>query len=411
MVLPLPRRALEQLNTQGAQPSPISIAQTTGQRRVLVLRGRSLPYRTVGWGSEQRVEIKYFPGAAIAQSQVLGPTWTDTSMRGTWKDVFLAQETNSVQLFNFPPIAGQGTGGAVREAFNANGGVFSSRTTSSGGATTGAEGLATEARVVRDAMWLIQREGQLLKVQWSSIVRYGWITDFQANHEREQDIGWDITFRWVGDAPAVLPPTKKPKLDEGGLLARLLRLLQEALRRFQEQLALLYGDVLIVTQAVRRVGSLVTGFLEALESLVNRNFLPAEVFGVLQQQLTGIILAARDVQTSLNRVPQNYAALKDSGNPVQVNTANQAALELALEARRLAVEAAEQREQLAEQVTPPLLGVVVAQEGTTLYDVATEFYGAPDDWNLIAQFNGFDSTFVERGTLIYVPTRDEGVKT
>ncbi len=412
MVLPLPRRALDSLNTIPAQPFPVQIAQVSGSRRVIELRGRSLPYRTVPWGQEQRVEVKYFPGVAVAQSQVLGATWTDTVMRGTWKDVFLFEEENQAILRRFPPIVDAGTPGNLREDFSETGvGVFSSRSYASGGAVTGGPGVASKARVLRDAMWLLQREGQLLKVTWASITRYGWLTQFEANHLREEDIEWELTFKWIGDAPAITPPKPAPKLDEPGLLAKLLKDLQDALNRFNEQIALLYGDVQAVTQGIARIGSLVGGFLEALENLVNLVFAPAEVFGALTQQLTGIILACQDLINTLGRVPQTYKALQDSGNPVAVNDANAAALAIAAEARRLAVEASEQRAQLEEQATPPILGVVTASEGTSLYDVANEYYGAPEDWILIAEFNGFDSVFVESGTLIYVPTRDQGVKT
>jgi len=412
MVLPASRRAREALNSQPAQPFPVRIAQQTGSRRVIELRGRSLPYRTVGWGQEQRVEVKYFPGVAVAQSQVLGARWTDTTMRGTWKDVFLFFEPNQAILRRFPPIADGGSAGNVREDFSAQGvGVFSSRSYASGGAVTGGPGVASRARVLRDAMWLIQREGQLLKVSWGSITRYGWIADFTANHLREEDIEWEITFKWVGDAPAITPPKPKPRLDEPGLLARFLKELQDYLNRVNEQLAFLYGDVQRVTQAITRVGTLVAGFIEALENLVRLAFVPAQVFGALTQQLVGIELAARDVKETAERIPQTYSALKDSGNPVEVNQASEASLLIILESRRLAVEAAEQRAQLEEQTTPPILGVVVASEGTTLYDIANEYYGAPEDWTLIADFNGFDSSFVATGTLVYVPARDQGVDT
>ena len=47
--------------------------------REIVLRGRTLPYEGIGWGTTQRVDINYFPGNPTAIAQVIGATWNDTT--------------------------------------------------------------------------------------------------------------------------------------------------------------------------------------------------------------------------------------------------------------------------------------------------------------------------------------------
>jgi len=393
-------QALAKLNQVPAQAFPMFIQETTGEARLIVLRGRSLPYRGVTWNSEQRVEVKYFPGNPVGQAQVLGPMWGPTTMRGMWKDAFLFNDDSAADLLNFPAIAGPGQPGST---------VFGGKSFVSGGGIPGGTGQARRARVLRDAFFLIQRAGQLLKVEWGSMVRYGFIKRFDADHDREEDIRWEIEFDWIGDTASVPRPLPKPKINAPGLLAAILALIQAFLNAVNAALALIFGAVQLVQQRITKIGSLITGFIDALNSLIGLVFVPAEMFGVLKQQLTSIILAVKDLIDTINRIPQAYSAAKSGGNPTDINLATAAAQAIAFNARVLGVEAAEQREQLTELESPNLLGVVTVPEDTTLLDIATSFYGAPDDWTVIADFNGLASSFVERGTLVYVPRQQQGV--
>lgn len=393
-------QALSKLDQPPAQAFPIFIQETTGDARTIVLRGRSLPYRGVVWGAEQRVEIKYFPGNPVGQAQVLGPTWMPTTMRGMWKDAFLFDDANAPTLLGFPNIAGPGRPGSI---------VFGGKSFVSGGGIPGNQGKAQRARVVRDAFYLLQRAGQLLRVEWGSVVRFGFIKRFEPDHDREEDIRWEIEFHWIGDTSSIPRPLPKPKINAPGLLAAILAAIQAFLDAINAALALLYGAVQLVTQRITKIGSLITGFIDALNSLIGLVFVPAEMFGVLKQQLTSIILAVKDLIDTINRIPQAYSAAKEGGNPTDINLATAAAQAIAFNARVLGVDAAEQREQLTELESPDLLGVVTVPEDTTLLDIATSFYGGPSDWTVIADFNGIASSFVERGTIVYVPRLQQGV--
>ena len=404
MAIQLNPQSLERLRQPPAQAFPIFISETTGEGRTIVLRGRSLPYRGVTWNSEQRVEVKYFPGNPVGQAQVLGPMWGPTTMRGMWKDAFLFNDDSCADLLNFPAIAAPGL--APGEG---GPGTFGGKSFASGGSVPGSTGKARRARTLRDAMYLIQRGGQLLKVEWGSMVRYGFIGRFDADHDREEDIRWEIEFKWIGDTNSISRPIPKPAINAPGLLALILETIQQFLDQVNAALALIFGSIQLVTQRITKIGQLVAGFVEALNKLTSLVFVPAELFGVLNQQLTSIILAVKDLLFTINRVPQQYLALKEGADFSQVNLATSAAQAIAFNSRVLGVEAAEQQGQLQELESPNLLGVVTATEGTTLLDIATSFYGAPDGWVQIAEFNGFSSSFVERGTLVYVPRQEEGV--
>src|SRR5690606_21640253 len=184
---------------------PLIIEEVTGPKRSITLRGRSLPYQEVSWGGEQRVNINFHAGNPVATAQVVGPTYKPTVLKGTWKDTFLnatpaedvatyvqyevGTEENSPILLNFPSIN-------IFEPGTVGGATFTS-----GGSVEGSKQQAKTARAVRDAFELIRRSGQLLRVEWGSLVRYGYLTNTTFTHTRgaETDIGWELEFEWIGD--------------------------------------------------------------------------------------------------------------------------------------------------------------------------------------------------------------------
>jgi len=397
MVLPLSPAGLAAVNREPAQPFPFIVQELSGDLRVIILKGRSLPYRPVAWGSDLRVETKYFPGNPVAQAQVLGPMWQDTEMTGKWKDAFLFNDESRVILNGFPPTAGPGRPGTR---------LFGGKSFQSGGAVPGAIGEARRARTVRDAFWLIQRAGQLLRVEWGSIVRYGFISSFSANHDREEDIEWTMTFKWIGDTNAIPKPRSTPKFDAPGLLAQLLSRIQDFINSINADLALLFGRIQVVTQTITRIGNLVAELINTLASIVNVLLVPVQIIGTLEQQLTLIILAVQDLIDEVRSVPAAYAALQDGGSPIQANLASAAAAAIAFNAARLGVDAADTRQQLQEFSTPEIIAVYNATTDVTLRDVSNLYYGTPDNWPLIAEFNGLQTSLAPRGTLLRIPAVD-----
>lgn len=399
MVLPVNPQALAKLDTVPSQAFPLFIQETSGDGRTLVLRGRSLPYRGVSWPSELRVNIKYFPGNPTGQAQVLGPSWLPTEMNGMWKDSFLFNDDSRVTLLGFPNVGSAGRPGSTQ---------FGGKSFQSGGSIPGNIGEARRARTVRDAFYILQRAGQLLRVEWGSLVRYGFLREFDPNHDREEDIRWSAKFEWIGDTAAAPKLRLLPKFDAPGLLAAILAAVQAFLNAINAALAQIFGAVQLITQRITKIGSLIAGFIEALNSLISLVFVPAEMFGVLKQQLTGIILAVKDLLDTIRSIPAAYGAQKEGGSPTDVNLAAAAAQAIAFNAAKLGVEAATTRDQLGDLASPDLLGTFTSPDEVTLRDVATQFYGAPDNWTRIADFNGLAGSVVPRGTVLRIPRLTQG---
>lgn len=394
MPLPVNPQALAKLDRAPAQAFPLIIQEVTGDARTLILRGRSLPYRGVAWGSDLRVETKYFPGQPVAQAQVLGPVWTDTSMRGMWKDAFLFDDESRVTLLGFPAIGAAGRPGSA---------TFGGKSFASGGSIPGGVGEARRARTVRDAFLLLQRAGQLLRVEWGSNVRYGFLKSFVPDHDREEDIRWEMTFTWIGDSSSPPKPKVRPKFDPPGFLAALIAAVQAFLNAMNAAIAKLYGAALLVTQRITRIGSLITGLINTITSLAGLLFVPRDVLGVIKQQITAIKLAVRDLLATIRGGSAAYNAARSGGNPAEINIASEAAAAIAFNAARLGVEMSLTLDQLGELESPGLLGVFTTPNDVTLRDVSTRFYGRPEGWTLIADFNGIAGSIAPRGTVLRIP--------
>ena len=393
MALFLNPQALAKEQQLPAVAPPLIVGETSGARRAIVLRGRSLPYRGVAWGGEQRLEVTYFPGNPVAQAQVLGPTWTDTTMRGMWKDAFLGDPDSFAGLLNFPALSSVAQAGSQQ----------------TGGKTFHAGGpapvnqRATTARALRDAFFLIQRAGVLLRVEWGSVVRYGFLATFEADHDREEDIRWEATFRWVGDTSSAPKVRKKPRIDAPGAIAALIDATQEFLRQLQEALAIARSYALLVEQRIRRIGTLVSQITDTLSGFVELTFVPQETLGVLQQQVTSATLEVRELQRTIRSVPPPTLAIQQGGNVVDANIQAAVALALLFNANRLADRLEALRGQLDGLVRPGIVGLFTPRADITLRDVSREFFGTPEHWPLIAQANDLRGSIAPRGMQLLIP--------
>ena len=90
------------------QANVFSITEKTDTNpRSIVLRGRSLPFEGVAWGTELTVDINYFPGNPTAIAQVVGSRWTDTVLTGRWSDRFLISDEHAPSILGFPDLAAE----------------------------------------------------------------------------------------------------------------------------------------------------------------------------------------------------------------------------------------------------------------------------------------------------------------
>lgn len=373
---------------------PFIVRQMSLPKRVIVLQGRSLPYQGATWGGTQRLDVNYFPGNPVAQTQVIGPTWKPTTITGMWKDIFLLDDRNRGILSNFPSLMP----GAI--AASAARGFSGGRTFASIGSIPSQN--ADLARSLRDAFTLMRKEGGLVQVEWGSLVRFGFISDDSFTHDREQDISYEIEFTWMGDTPAQ-PKFTLPIPDSLSLLKILLALLDKLINVLLTAVFAANKWLTRITQFIAKIGSFVSDLIEVLKKFAGFAFAPLSVIGNIRSALTSIRLANRDLlrELSLGQSAAIEAAL--TGNPMLIAVNALLETDVRAEAMALAAEAATQLNALLESGTQELLGAFTTPGGTTLRDISTRFYGTPDNWTVIAEFNGFSGSVVAAGVAVRIP--------
>ena len=407
--------------------------------RKIVLRGRSLPFQGVAWTSKQRVDINYFPGNPVAIAQVIGSTWEDTKAEGRWSDLFFIDDEHSPDLINFTQLvdtASPHLDEAVAQR-RTNSGIVDNTTSStyqSSGAPPGQR--ARTAEQARDAMWKLSRGGQLLRVEWGPLVRFGYIVEFTATHDRREDIRWEITFAWIGDKPTQPKPSSKQDsiYDFVGLPVEdyyaLLKLLNGNREPVVDTGSLKFGNRPVVLQNtafnsslnivpiflekyrrymiqyIRKANSFVTELLATLERIIRTTepIDPRTLFGNIKSSLAGVRIATDQVLLAFDTLGAAVSAAKDTGgNPSDVTVLDGLQREFRKLALKLAAQCRIQEDNIDRFVTPNIRTIVRPNYGTTLRDISMQEYGTANNWRAIQEFNGFPDSVIPAGAIVRVP--------
>ena len=356
------------------------IAELDGDARSITLKGRSMP-RTdespPSFGLQQRGRINYPPSNPRADVSLLGSVWLPTTFQGEWDDKFFSPK-DAPRLVGFKTLDSRVGTTVVPAGDNARRSIE-----------------------LVEAFSLMLRVGRELRVEWGPIVRVGilWKFDFQPTNGQQHWV-WTMDFEWTGDTP-FRPIIRKPtRINARSLFALLLALLEAVrkgialLNKFSE----LYAAK--VKAPMDALTNAITGVLEGLTNVINNAVTPQKVLGDLKANLTKIKLAAKDLLRAMN-------GLVDFAGPTtkrEADQANYAILVISKEAIRIAANMAEREQELAKLDTPDVQDQVIITDGLTLRDISQRFYGTPNDWIFIAQFNSLPAA-PPTGTLVLIPYR------
>jgi hypothetical protein len=370
--------------------SELIIEERTGSLRKVILRGRSLPYQGISFGEKQRVEINSFPGNPVAIAQVGGFEYEPTAMEGSWKDIFLVQDSHAPTLLNFPQISQTEIPG-----FAPGGGTFTT-----GGVVPSQR--ARRAITMRDAMSRVLRGGQHLRVEWGSIVRFGFLTSYVPSHDREEDMKWSFEFRWTGDTDK--QPTRVPvKKPLEGLLKSVLAAIDAVLNVAAG--AFLQADAFVrnISQNIVKIGSLGEEIVGAVGRMASFALVPFELLGTIKASMRGIILAVNDTLNVFKSISAQVLGSKEGKSPEDIadDSANQQIfrkllLQLAAEGRITQIE-------IDKIDSPQIKGLVVVRAGQTLRSISLDQYGTQNNFQALQDFNGFSTSVVPAGTIVRVP--------
>jgi hypothetical protein len=354
--LPVRIRVLEGELTQQVMMS----GQPAG---VVVLAAQALPYQGVSYETTQRLKTTWNAGGGEATQQVMGPSLSPTVMQGWWKDAKLG---------------------------------------------------ARAARALADLLDDVCQRGVELEVAWGdgvdgdaqlgaggAIVRRGRMARFKATWDRPQDARWEVEFAWrgrgqaAGRAAAIVDVASAHQGFADAVAA--LDDASEEARGFLDRVAAVgFG---IADPAFDAMNTALAGLETATESIDLANGLVGFTVGIptwiAQQVMAASTLALTSLADLVTTVTSiNVTDLVPVDDALQMVLAFDQVLQLLGLASVAAEAAAGARDAAAARVEPDVVAEVDAVPGTDLRDLAARFYGDPDSWWTIAEFNGIDGSAV-----------------
>lgn len=329
---------------------------------LLSLAGWSLPFRPIKYGQSMREKTTFYPGNPEGTQQVIGKTFKPMQVGGVWNDVNL----------------GAGAARALVAVFEAILDSGSSLEVSWGEGVAPGENAATTGQ---------------------AFVRVGILSDFDFDPERPQDISWSATFTWRGRGLSFTPPLdaatiQNPRegfqeavgaLVQGGAATRasfdqLGNLVPQSV---QDAVNRALTDVSTATDQIQSVTSLVT---------TTANY-PASAARALLGACGLAIDAATQFEVQMLAVdPANLLLALDDG--AQLLLAKSRTFFLLGQADAIRDAASRSSDGVEGQVEPDVIAEVRAPEGVDLRDLALRYYGDPDSWWAIANFNDLDGSAV-----------------
>lgn len=334
--------------------------QPKGQIRLAM---RSLPSRgTLSYEGRQRVKTTWYPGNTTATQQVLGPVEEPSTISGVWKDKFL----------------GDGA-----------------------------------ARLYCDLFDVIRRAGPVVEVVWGAgflfnavfgkqFTRRGIITRVKFTPDRAQDIAWEIEFTWASQGETVAStlyaaPTENPREGITGVTQNIREYAAAITALTDKPFATLTGftgtfldSVDNLTNAALELQEVIGRTTVATDTIqtmpryvIERSIAVAQQTIFVQQQMEASIIGLWYTLTwqPVDDAIRFLSALNDMFGVVKVGDTTR-------------YTATATRDSLEGMLTPTILAEVRPPAGTDLRDLALQWYGDPDEWWQIAQYNGLTTSEV-----------------
>ncbi len=395
----------DQFITRASEPAPVLVIHdlTSTDSRQVALAGRALPFNgSMKFSGEMRLENTPYTGYPKVNQTVLGAMENDSEWNGEWHDRYLLDpdEVSAVLRADDSPNAGT---------------ISLSR---------------TELRTARDLCILFDDfrvSGHLLRVSWMHIQRIGRLQTFEQDWSNPHDVKWRMKFSWIGrDDQVGLPSPTRPSIT--GLA---------------QALGTGYTDVHQATN-FDGIGNLDPTFADGVDALVGKlqatigsigDAAESRIAGATQTfdaVRRGLSLAgqardqAQDLIDTLDATTYSAmltsSAIGTAGSSVSGLTDQRALADFIglspgdhviaacqqvgaiRAARALKHIAARERWRLLRSVDGSIVAIVSIGQNEDLRDIAAQWYGSPDDWDQIRQFNGLSSSVAPAGSLIFVPT-------
>ena len=369
------------------------IQELDGDKRLIILVGRALPYRDGGFSApvEQRANVTWIPGSPVGTLTLLGGKETDSSISGMWKQKYLNP-------------GGEGPYPALVDG--------------------------SPVTVVHELVSLFEKiclYGTRLDVTWMSVARVGIIRKFTPTWKTHLDVEWTIDFEWISrgqEAGALvssaassisdIASVTKAKFDLLDFIKLPLNfpLYDEFVRNLVDTINKIQDFILDLENFVQNLSRKVTYPARALRGLASIVMNVGNEAGLIVDDLIGrtslsIIGTQASVSVSAAMSVDGAAAV----TPAQKLEAERYKREMLDWAQELKRVANEYQDALSKQIEGEVDNTYRATDGDTLQNVSQRFYNTPHEWRRLMTYNGFESAVLSAGQLVFVPklnTADAG---
>lgn len=346
------------------------LEELTGQRRVVRLIGRALPYRGFGVGRRMRLNAEWNPASPEATHTISGSELLPSSLSGRWSKMWLGAVTN---------------GESAPFTVNAR-------------AITDVQ----EAVRVIDSMCA---EGQELRVSWGAYQLVGRIEEWTPAFDNLNDCKWDMKIEWLrasDNGPALLPFDAPVTDATNRLSARAARLAAVAAAPPQPILP----DVLAgLTRGMAALNEVVSEAERLVEQVVTTSLAPAAVarrFAAVGENIIGrasALLALVTARPAAALFDVEAAGLR-FGERLALGVWQRS---MAAELDGLRREGVQTVQAQTSMIEGELLAVHSAREGEDLRAVSQRYYNTVDQWRALLRFNRLQSAELLAGQLVRVP--------
>lgn len=316
--------------------------------------GRSGPRRPISFDQEMRQKTSFYPGNPEGTQQVIGLSVKPTTIGGKWMDRYLGDGRARLLVDLFERILRSGSSLEVSWG-------------------TGVDGAGTST------------EG-------AGYVRVGVLSNFKYDPDRPQDVEWSMTFTWRGTGDPSAPATTataevNPRQGFADAVGD-TKLARETFVAYRDQrlfpitaaadraLSLAITDIDSATDAIQQVTSVVTSAV---------NFPPGAARALVAAVSLAMDAEARLARVALDADPAKLLLPTDDAIALLRAKDDTFVLLDSCDAARESGRRA--REGVEGQILPEVIAEVFAPAGVDLRDLALRFYGDPDAWFAIADFN------------------------
>lgn len=343
----------------------VAILQPGQPPGVISLEGRAGPLQGGSWEVGMRTAKSEPPGNPVATQQAIGPTLSNLTITGVWNDRYL----------------GDGAAMSLRTLFE----------------QITLRGLSVQ---VTWGHGLMGNPGAPVLTS-DPIVRVGMIKRFKPTPDRVQDISWELEFEWrsTGDptansisATAQLNPREgfTNVVNDIDLATSLWTAVQNGPNL--GTVGLPQATLTAMSNAFEALDNSIDAIQTASGLIVSAVIIPAAA----AQQMVGACqngLASINVMTT-TILSVNLLAVEVRDSAVDIIRIKDSLFTVLFQCDQAGETCYDAQQGIAVNVEPDVIAQVRAPAGADLRDYAAQYYGDPDLWWLIANFNNIDGSAV-----------------